>query len=875
MRSHHTGMPDFRPLSRLLSPFSPGSRAGVVLRDYFRSGWAFLIPYLAAYLLYAWLKWPVNPGRAGEGVMKGMSESAGATASLLPAPCSLLHLYWFLHALHLILGALALRAWWQSRTSEQSTEQGTITSVPPSPFSLLLNAAPWICLGLLFWIPGVYLEWPSDPWEHLRRINEWRALDIVTAHSSWMKSSYFFPYSMLSWTVGLRQIYWLDFYYTGICLLLCWQYYRLARACDLGERASMIFVLMQALLFGNNIFSFYRYYGISSSIYAQLGAVALTRITLDTLRPREESGTQLAHRILQYFAPCALLLILTAFNHPQGLGIAGLGVLAVIVSSLLRWRRLMAVWLGTVALFLSVMTVLWYPRHSVSVGVFQAQGWLNACYGLNFTNPTSVVYERSMHILGLYGFINFAASMWLLWRNKVTGWLALMPFIALSLPCFALPLVTYIAPSTAINELDIFNRLLFSIPFGLSLITVLSCMGPRSSGEIASPLVVRLKTGKYMLLGILSLLRSMTPLLGSIALCSALTIPTGVVYNKYSPYYNRAWHALTTTPTDLRLRDVLLLYTTIQERLSRIPESIIVTTQAGSALLTFYPSDLLCTDPHRTIGTTNFQSLVEILANYNFIPNDVTPGHRVSVLAHYIEQKCHSTNLVEDINTNNPQAWSVLTGPAPNIVCLDSNISGYNCAIQNTPGRASAVFTSALIHINKFSSYKLRISARQKGASGATAYLAVAWYDIGARLLESNISKPIGAGNPAGWSNGLFSYFGLVSETPPNNWRTYEIYFGVGHKATIPGNAHSVRIGMLLNNDVPRSGIIQVANVQLYESDPPVIGLLIPDKNSLFSVSSQAAFLSGHWSPWKVMLERKGYAEVMVEAIRAAPDAIK
>ena len=32
---------------------------------YFRSGWAFLIPYLAAYLLYAWLNWPVDPVAAG------------------------------------------------------------------------------------------------------------------------------------------------------------------------------------------------------------------------------------------------------------------------------------------------------------------------------------------------------------------------------------------------------------------------------------------------------------------------------------------------------------------------------------------------------------------------------------------------------------------------------------------------------------------------------------------------------------------------------------------------------------------------------------------------------------------------------------------
>ena len=91
---------------------------------YFRSGWAFLIPYLAAYLLYAWLKWPVNPVDGGQLAVSAIgalpstvppSTGTPSTAhSLLSTgvPC-LLHVYWFLHALHLVLGALALRAWWK------------------------------------------------------------------------------------------------------------------------------------------------------------------------------------------------------------------------------------------------------------------------------------------------------------------------------------------------------------------------------------------------------------------------------------------------------------------------------------------------------------------------------------------------------------------------------------------------------------------------------------------------------------------------------------------------------------------------------------------------------------------------------------------
>ncbi len=105
----------------------PGSRLGALVQSYFRSGWAFLISLPGdgpdkyrvgsqPTTVHAWLKWPVNPAPGGEGLVKGMSESAGAlpstawssppfTFTLTSLVPPLLHVYWFLHALHLILGA--------------------------------------------------------------------------------------------------------------------------------------------------------------------------------------------------------------------------------------------------------------------------------------------------------------------------------------------------------------------------------------------------------------------------------------------------------------------------------------------------------------------------------------------------------------------------------------------------------------------------------------------------------------------------------------------------------------------------------------------------------------------------------------------------
>jgi hypothetical protein len=536
----------------------------VSIRSYFRSGWAFLIPYLAAYLLFAWLKWPVHPVDDGPWT---------------PIP-SLLHVYWFLHAIHLVLGALALRTWWRSATAgtlSGQTEKGGPPRIPDSKFAALYDAAPWVGLAALFYIPGVYFEWPADPWHHLQRIDWWSDMDYVTAHSSWLKSSYFIPYSLLSWATEQQMIFWMDFYYTGISLLLSWQYFLLARACGLGRRTSTVFVLLQALLFGNNIFSFYRYYGISSSIYAQICAVALTRIALETVRgcvhqgheargAQNRSEGEAAKPIESRFptpftllipgASALMLLTLIALNHVQGLGIAGLGVGAAMVWGLIQWRRSLVIGFVGVAAFLSVATVLWYPRDANIAAIYQAQGWLNAWYGFNLFDPHSIAFDRSMHILGAFGLLNLAAAVWLIRRNHIVGWLTLMPVVALALPCVALPFAQFIATTTHTSYILTFHRMLFAIPSGLALVATLSKMvGPACSHyplESLSPVLGDPRPPGDAMQVAAALPRGFAFLMIPMALGAALIAPPHAPNSINLFGYNRSWNALAIVPADLR-----------------------------------------------------------------------------------------------------------------------------------------------------------------------------------------------------------------------------------------------------------------------------------------------------------------------------------
>ena len=167
-------------------PTAPGSNFGAMLQNYFRSGWAFLIPYLAAYLLYAWLKWPVNPVAAGSSPVDGGQLAVSAIGALPPTvtpstahsllstgvPC-LLHVYWVLHAIHLVLGAIALRAWWRESGATVTGATDDSESVSNRAAQPLLSTVPQS--GHRLPLPG---DWPGqtprrrpvdDPWVASRR----------------------------------------------------------------------------------------------------------------------------------------------------------------------------------------------------------------------------------------------------------------------------------------------------------------------------------------------------------------------------------------------------------------------------------------------------------------------------------------------------------------------------------------------------------------------------------------------------------------------------------------------------------------------------------------------------------------------------------
>lgn len=623
----------------MIKSLSPSPLAlGPSLRKYFRSGWAFLIPYLAAYLLYWWLRWPVNP-IASEGGVKVASESGPLAphASHLTPP-ALLHVYWALHAVNAMLAATALVAWLRGRKREIAQGQAPTGDLPPAPdtgegqclvpsaksqvahqggspspsLSLSLKIAPWLLLGLLFLIPGVYLEYPADPWGHYGRVNEWSRLHLVSEHNAWNKSSYCLAYSILGQiTPPTRQLFWLDFYYTGCCLLLCWQYYRLARAVGLGERASFIFVLIQALTFGNNIFGFYRYYGISSSIFAQLGAVALIRIAIEFARGEWRPGTgdwkeSPASRTWLILS-AVLLAGLIGFNHVQGLGIAGLGLAAVVIWRLIGWRRSMVFWIAAAAVALSVAAILWWPRHPALDAVYRPAGWLTAWYGFNVLSPRSLAGDRTMAMLGFFGIVNLIAGLFLLRRNHVAAWLTITPLFALCLPFITIPFANAIAQHS-VPEIFAFHRMLLAIPAGLAIVSLGAEIANRKA-QVPGPMfqAASLASGtseqpSAFSLPIFSLLL--------LSLAALLLVPAS------GSYYNRLYNALMIPPGDLRMAPVVAALDDLALRTPQASTRFQMLTTFGHGLVAYAMGIKNVSWAARLTGAGAASRTVWLLENY-------------------------------------------------------------------------------------------------------------------------------------------------------------------------------------------------------------------------------------------------------------------
>jgi hypothetical protein len=204
----------------------------------FSNGCFFFLPYLALYAL-AWL--------------------AGIPVSITT------HLFLVLHVIN--LGLLAVYGVRHRRDVR------------------LADAIFWIALLLVFWLPGAYLEYPADPWEHVRRIYRWSNLETIDEHGHPHKFAYFWGYSFLQGVEPENRRVALGAYAAFWQMLVASQLYALARRLGFSRAWSWLQVVAFVLLFGTSVFGI-RYYALSSTPLAYAAFLRALSSCIDFLDRR-------------------------------------------------------------------------------------------------------------------------------------------------------------------------------------------------------------------------------------------------------------------------------------------------------------------------------------------------------------------------------------------------------------------------------------------------------------------------------------------------------------------------------------------------------------------------------------------------------------
>jgi hypothetical protein len=204
-------------------------------------------------------------------------------------------------------------------------------------------------------------------------------------------------------------------------------------------------------------------------------------------------------------------------------------------------------------------------------------------------------------------------------------------------------------------------------------------------------------------------------------------------------------------------------------------------------------------------------------------------------------------------------SWVGLRGMAPESV---ESANG-RLLISNPAGTISHAFAANMIPIDRSKRYYVATTIKHLAGPPSICYLAVAWYDKDQRFLPSYQPQPNGVNIPQGWSNGIYSYYGLRGETAPCEWTTYGTAFGLGEDAVIPANAAFIRLGALLNYKHTPEAVVQLKDVALWQKpDYARVFIALPSQFDLFTACSPAAILSRHWMSQKTPQQHAGLAEL-------------
>ncbi len=385
-------------------------------------------------------------------------------------------LAWAFTALHAVVLSAAVGAVVRHRHNLQKN------------YSLVLF---FTALFFLFLLPGAYLEYPSDPWEHFRRIFAWHQFSVVLQNPLWYKFAYFFNYSLLQWFPVETRRTGLDWASAFWQVLLAWQFFRLAMALCFSRTIAVLQVLGVVALFGHNLFSL-RYYALSSTPLA-LAAFLSCAVYLARLR----SGSERFH--VAAIAQLGCFFLLMAFNHVQELlltGVFAVGLWADYRGWLEKRKAVLlaaffTLWLTSTILLRQPSVLAWVHQGFLPARAYDPflGGWLSK-WGVFRLWRVSGHYFQTY---GVHGVISLVLAAVCYRQQPRIATLTLTPTALMLFPPFAIALAL-------VTELPNSYRVLYAFPTSFMLVAAsYSFLNKRSGKKAAFAVVLSLLVGLGLL----------------------------------------------------------------------------------------------------------------------------------------------------------------------------------------------------------------------------------------------------------------------------------------------------------------------------------------------------------------------------------------
>jgi hypothetical protein len=284
-------------------------------------------------------------------------------------------------------------------------------------------------VAITFWA-GAYLEFPADPWDHLRNILTWENKTYLRDSRIWDRFGFYWAWTWIGWKIPTVIRSCAHLYATALQLILCYQVYRLARVIDKREDIAQLSVLGYLFLFGTNVFGF-RYYALAPtaiSYSAYLCALGIL-FRFEKLRPKD-------------LPKLMGLVLLTFFNHKQEFLLFAVALTAILCfHSYLRFpylRKPVAVILGISIVF--SFGVGWYLRNYFP-SFFQnvIPPFLTSFGSFRIWRRPSAFLET----LALHGVVSYVFALIYFRKFPLVSWLTIFPAMLLAIPLTALPIAHF------------------------------------------------------------------------------------------------------------------------------------------------------------------------------------------------------------------------------------------------------------------------------------------------------------------------------------------------------------------------------------------------------------------------------------------------